>query len=128
MEKITSAKNPLIRDMKALNQRKGRMEQGRFLVEGEKMIREALPNATVVVSSILPARDPAFERSDKWRNIPDWSKVLEAACKENNILFANCDDLAEDYPKLWDPDGIHFRKEFYPYWASRLVVTTLMED
>ena len=42
MEKITSAKNPLIRDMKALNQRKGRMEQGRFLVEGEKMIREAL--------------------------------------------------------------------------------------
>ena len=93
-----------------------------------KQIRERLPNATVVVSSILPARDPAFERSAKWRNIPDWSKVLEAACKENNILFANCDDLAEDYPKLWDPDGIHFRKEFYPYWASRLVVTTLMEE
>ena len=42
MERITSAKNPLIRDMKALNQRKGRLEQGRFLVEGEKMIREAL--------------------------------------------------------------------------------------
>jgi len=26
MDKITSAKNPLIRDMKALNQRKGRVE------------------------------------------------------------------------------------------------------
>ena len=42
MDRITSAKNPLIQDMKALNQRKGRVEQGRFLVEGEKMIREAL--------------------------------------------------------------------------------------
>ena len=42
MDRITSAKNPLIRDMKALNQRKGREAQGRFLVEGEKMIREAL--------------------------------------------------------------------------------------
>lgn len=42
VERITSVKNPLVRDMKALNQRKGRVEQGRFLVEGEVMIREAL--------------------------------------------------------------------------------------
>ena len=90
-------------------------------------IREKLPNATIVVSSILPAKDPAFEKSSKWRNIPAWSAALEAACKENGILFANCDQLAEDYPKLWDPDGIHFRKEFYPYWASCLAAALLME-
>ena len=91
-------------------------------------IREKLPNATIVVSSILPAKDPAFEKSSKWRNIPAWSAALEAACKENGILFANCDQLAEDYPKLWDPDGIHFRKEFYPHWARYLLVATLMEE
>jgi len=93
-----------------------------------KQIRERLPEATVVVSSILPARDPAFQRSSKWRNIPEWSKALEKACKEAGILFANCDSLAEDHPNLWDPDGIHFREDFYPYWASRLVVATLMEE
>lgn len=90
-------------------------------------IREKLPNATIVVSSILPAKDPAFEKSKKWYNIPDWSAALEEACEENGILFANCDQLAVDYPNLWDPDGIHFRKEFYPYWASCLVATLLME-
>lgn len=93
-----------------------------------KQIQEKLPNATIVVSSILPAKDPAFERSAKWRNIPDWSAALEQACKENGILFANCDALAEDHPNLWDPDGIHFREDFYPYWASNLVVATLMEE
>lgn len=92
-----------------------------------KEIRNRLPNATVVVSSILPAKDPAFQKSAKWRNIPDWSAALETACKENGILFANCDALAVDHPNLWDPDGIHFREEFYPYWASCLVVATLME-
>lgn len=92
-----------------------------------KQIKEKLPDATIVVSSILPARDPAFQKSAKWRNIPEWSAALEQACKENGILFANCDKLAEDHPNLWDPDGIHFREEFYPYWASNLVVTTLME-
>lgn len=90
-------------------------------------IRQKLPNATIVVSSILPAKDPAFQKSKKWYNIPDWSAALEKACEENGILFANCDQLAVDYPNLWDPDGIHFRKEFYPYWASCLVATLLME-
>ncbi len=90
-------------------------------------IKQNLPDTTIVVSSILPARDPAFERSSKWRNIPEWSAALEQACKANSILFANCDALAEDYPNLWDPDGIHFREDFYPYWASNLVVATLME-
>ena len=96
-------------------------------METVKEIREKLPNATIVVSSILPAKDPAFQMSKKWYNIPDWSAALEKACEENGILFANCDQLAVDYPNLWDPDGIHFRKEFYPYWASCLVATLLME-
>ena len=93
-----------------------------------KDIQAALPDATIVVSSILPARDPAFKLSEKWRNIPQWSAALEKACKDNGILFANCDSLAVDYPNLWDPDGIHFREAFYPHWASMLVVTTLMEE
>lgn len=93
-----------------------------------KSIQAQLPHATVVVSSILPAKDPAFQKSAKWYNIPEWSAALETACRNNGILFANCDSLAEDYPNLWDPDGIHFREEFYPYWASAMVVATLMED
>lgn len=92
-----------------------------------KEINNRLPNATVVVSSILPARDPAFERSTKWYAIPEWSAALEEACERNGVIFAKCDSLYDDYPNLWDPDGIHFRKEFYPYWASFLLVATLME-
>ena len=42
MERITSAKNPTVRALRALAERKGRLEQGRFLVEGEVMIGEAL--------------------------------------------------------------------------------------
>ena len=41
MERITSAKNPVVRAMRALSDRKGRLEAGRFLVEGEVMIGEA---------------------------------------------------------------------------------------
>lgn len=93
-----------------------------------KDIQTLLPDATIVVSSILPARDPAFKVSSKWRNIPEWSDALEQACKENGILFANCDSLADAYPQLWESDGVHFREAFYPHWARILVTATLMEE
>lgn len=42
MEKITSVKNPMVRDLRMLKDRKNRENTGRFLVEGEVMIREAI--------------------------------------------------------------------------------------
>ena len=42
METITSAKNPMVKRMRALKDRKARLESGRILVEGEVMLREAL--------------------------------------------------------------------------------------
>ena len=42
MDRITSAKNPVVKGLKALRERKGREAAGRFLVEGEVMLREAL--------------------------------------------------------------------------------------
>ena len=41
MDHITSAKNPIIKALRALRDHKGRAAAGRFLVEGEVMLREA---------------------------------------------------------------------------------------
>ncbi len=85
-------------------------------------LQERLPEATVIVSSILPARDPAFELSSKWYNIPEYSAAVEAACKEAGVIFVNNDEICDLYAKWWQPDGIHVRPEFYPYWAQNLIV------
>ena len=42
MDRITSSKNPLIRELRGLREHKGRAATGRFLVEGEVMLREAM--------------------------------------------------------------------------------------
>ncbi len=42
MDRITSAKNPTVQRLRELKSAKARREAGLFLVEGEKMIREAL--------------------------------------------------------------------------------------
>lgn len=97
-------------------------------VQVVQQVQEKLPEAKIIVSSILPARDPAFERASAWYNIPDWSAALEQACAENDIIFVNCDRLAEEYPEYWDPDGIHLRPAFYPYWSALLIYPVVMED
>lgn len=91
-------------------------------------LQTALPNATVCISSILPARDPAFEKDADWYNIPQYSAAVKAVCAELNVPFADNDAISAEYAELWDVDGIHLRKEFYRYWAANLMTAVYTED
>lgn len=79
MEHITSLKNPKVAAWKALKDRKGRRESGCFLVEGRKMVEEALASAfdveTVLVQEGMELPDgltmPVYE-------LPEY--VLAAVC------------------------------------------------
>ena len=92
-------------------------------LETLEWMHEELPDTTVYVSSILPAHDPAFERSSKWYNIPDFSAAVGEMCEENGIPFVDNDEIADEYYDLWDPDGIHLRKSFYQYWGANLMIS-----
>lgn len=98
------------------------------LLEYIAELRETLPDAVIVVSSILPARDPAFELSSRWYRIPDFSAAIAAACEENGVIFVDNTEICETYADDWQPDGIHVRPEFYPYWARNLIVGVIRDE
>lgn len=80
-EHITSLKNPKVTTWKSLKDRKGRKETGCFLVEGRKMVEEALASA-FPVEAILVDADRAGEFTLPSR-IPVYtmpSHVLAAVC------------------------------------------------
>ncbi len=83
MDKITSAKNPTIRALKALSTRKGREAAGRFLVEGEVMLREALKCGLalreVLAEESLAELAEEFERRGARAYLAPRS-LLEAVC------------------------------------------------
>lgn len=91
-------------------------------------LRENLPDAVIVVGSILPARDPAFELSSKWYQIPDFSAAIATACAENGVIFVDNTEICDTYADYWQPDGIHVRPEFYPYWARNLIVGIIRNE
>ncbi len=91
-------------------------------------LRDTFPNAGIYVNSILPARDPAFNTSAKWYDIPDYSNAVKEMCEANGFSFVNNDELAEKYAEYWEIDGIHLMKPFYPYWAANMMMTVYGED
>ena len=95
------------------------------MVEVVHSINEVVPHAKVVVSSIFPATDPAFDLSSKWREIPDYSAAVGAACQENGIIFVNNDEIAAEHMDWFQPDGIHLMTYFYPLWAANLIMGVL---
>lgn len=84
-------------------------------------IRAALPGVQICVSSILIARDPAFEMGPSWRKIPEYNVAVEAMCERIGCGYADNTKISEEHPDLWDQDGVHVKNEFYPYWATNLI-------
>lgn len=108
-------------------------------------IHTRLPDATVVVSSILPAQEWVYEEKEtqpgataptesaeqrelrRLANIPVWNEALAKACEENDVIFVDNTAICEEYAHLWETDGIHVKRSFYPHWAKNLVVAALEE-
>lgn len=81
MEHITSLKNPKVTAWKALKERKGRRESGLFLVEGRKMVEEALASAFTVDALLVD--DARAEEFTLPSGIPTFAMpahVLAAVC------------------------------------------------
>lgn len=83
MEKITSVKNPMVRDLRMLKDRKNRESTGRFLVEGEVMIREAI-KCGLAIRDVLA--EEAYE--DFAETLQGKARVCLAA---RNVLENVCD-------------------------------------
>ena len=91
-------------------------------------IRQKLPDVDIYISSILPARDPAFEQSSAWYDIPQYSAAVKEMCEEIGCYYVDNDALAEKYADLWEVDGIHVQRDFYPHWAANMILEVYSKD
>lgn len=97
-----------------------------YVVEYKRIlgeIQKQLPDAKIFVSSILPARDPAFNTSTAWYDIPEYSTAVGEMCQETGCYYVDNTDICNKYASLWDIDGIHVQAAFYPHWAANMIMS-----
>ncbi len=109
-------------------------------------IRERLPEAVIVISSVLPYHDPnartdatgettpssstsSLTEADRKRlaQIPEWNRLMADAAREHGVIFVDNSAICQEYETLWEKDGIHVFKSFYPHWGKNLIVAALEE-
>jgi hypothetical protein len=49
------------------------------------------------------------------------------ALAENGVVFVDNSVICKELKHMWEPDGIHVVKTFYPHWGKNLVVAALEE-
>ncbi len=84
-------------------------------------LRQLLPNTAIYVNSILPAQEAGLQLEGSWANIPDYSNAVKEMCTQEGYGWVDCDGITSEYAYLYDEDGIHVQKEFYPYWAVQMM-------
>lgn len=92
------------------------------------LLAKELPDAAVYISSIIPAIDPAFDRGPAWRAIPDYNAAVKAYCAENGVPYIDITQLCADSQNLYQADGIHMMREFYPLWAVEMISEVYADD
>ena len=83
MERLTSAKNPVVKGLRALRDHRGREAAGRILVEGEVMLREAVscglrPFDLLAVERYAPLAAQLEEKGARAFLVPE--SLLDSVC------------------------------------------------
>lgn len=94
--------------------------------EQMQTLMKELPDTHIYINSIFPAQDPAFDREDSWMNIPAYNEAVKAWCEEKEYSYIDNTEVFEEHKDLYDIDGIHFRTEFYEYWALNILAEVEM--
>ncbi len=87
----------------------------------EKLLNELkkkVPNARIFVNSIFPVQDKVLEEMPEYKTLDKYNKQLEKICDKYQLTFIDNTSLVseDDY----EPDGIHLKAGFYPYWLDHM--------
>ena len=83
-----------------------------------KKIQKSIPDAHIFVNAMFPVQDKALQKEPAFANIAEYNKAIEALCEKLQVGYLDSSDLVED--EYYEPDGIHFKAEFYPIWAEKM--------
>jgi len=116
MEKLTSLKNPRVQRWRSLKDAKARRETGLFLVEGEKMVREALASSFPAEALLIregadfpdPEDRPSFEPALPAFELPEhgFSAICDTKTPQGVAAVLRMQSHPASGPRLVALDGV----------------------
>lgn len=89
-------------------------------------IHTMLPETKIYIIATMPVVMGRKYTSnyDGYTLIPDWNQCLAEMCSAREyVYYLDTAYLYDMYQDLYTDDGVHFVKEFYPHWASAILIS-----
>lgn len=87
-------------------------------------ITKEMPSVRIYINSIFPVSASAAEKEPALAKIADYNTALQEMCDGKHLGFIDNTALVQE--NYYEEDGIHFKAEFYPVWATNMAeVATL---
>lgn len=81
-------------------------------------VQTMLPNTTIYVNSILPVKEQCQNVYNG--DITLYNDALKELCQQNNYIYIDNSEVAEEGADLYSGDGLHFLPDFYPIWLVHI--------
>ena len=81
-------------------------------------LQASLPDAIIYIVAIPPVNEKALSRRSVYAKIPEYNAALQELAKEMGVFFLDTGFLLESKPELYDADGIHPKRNYYPLWLT----------
>lgn len=81
-------------------------------------VKALLPNTTIYVNSILPVKDQCQNVHNG--DITLYNDALKELCQQDNYIYIDNTEVAEEGADLYSGDGLHFLPDFYPIWLVHI--------
>ena len=85
-------------------------------------LKSKLPEAKIAVNSILNVQENAMAKNDAFQYIGAFNEVVKGLCGELGLSYIDNSGICETYAGLYEPDGIHVGKDFYPEWMKMMIL------
>lgn len=93
-------------------------------IELIRAIKTRLPDTDIYIQSILPV-SPEIEAERPYLNhqrLNELNADLARIAKKEGVQYLDITRVLQDSDQnLYEPDGIHFRRDFYPLWLNYLI-------
>ncbi|MCF0260061.1 MAG: hypothetical protein HUJ54_09405 [Erysipelotrichaceae bacterium] len=92
-------------------------------------ILDVVPNAKIVVNSIIAPSTEAVARSPRWAAYTDFNEQLKAMCEKRGWTYVDNDALGDGgTAQIYQADGVHFLSQFYYVWGQNILDAEMKAD
>lgn len=85
-----------------------------------KKFQKALPDARIFINSVLPATKAKIKRVPALKYSGKYNRALKPMCEKMGVIFIDHTSTVLNNPDLYEPDGQHFKSQFYTLWLSNM--------